>query len=463
MGVWLEVCRRAQSRIYLDHEGELMPRDRRFLSGLLLSVLLAGTAAAQSTGVHWQHDIETAKATAAQTGRLVLVHVWADNCGPCLALEQNVFNQPGVGGALEAKFVPVKLNANEYPAIAQWYGINRVPTDLILAPDGELIGKMISPATPAAYLAELGQVANQYASQSGQAFQAAVAAAPQPKILNPAYANLPVGIGAPKQTPAESTQNATTNPYAAVGALADGRYAMAGMPSASMSAANGPYSSPGTSAPVPSVTVPPFAGQVPAPSPPAVSPSNAADDRYAQSVATPPAAVTNQFAVTPQLAAPATPTTPSVSNPPAVEATTQSPIVPDARQLPQGAPPLGFDGYCAVSMRTSWKWVAGDPKWGAIHRGRTYWFVSPQEQQQFLANPDYYAPALAGMDPVFAIDHQQSVAGVREHSLDYDNQFYLFSSEATLEQFTANPERYATGVRQAMGMPAGSVVAPSRR
>ena len=102
-------------------------------------------------------------------------------------------------------------------------------------------------------------------------------------------------------------------------------------------------------------------------------------------------------------------------------------------------------------MRTSWKWVQGDVKFGAIHRGRTFLFASPQEQQQFLANPDAYCPALVGIDPVLAIDHQQSVPGTREHSLDYDNQFYLFSSEATLQQFQANPERYASGVRQAMG------------
>jgi protein disulfide-isomerase len=131
-------------------------------------------------------------------------------------------------------------------------------------------------------------------------------------------------------------------------------------------------------------------------------------------------------------------------------ATQQAAATPDPSKLPPGAPPLGFDGYCPVSMRKAWKWAVGDPKFGAIHLGRTYWFAGPQEQQEFLANPDFYSPALAGIDPVLAIDHRQSVAGLREHSLDYDGQFYLFSSEATLQQFTSSPERYATGVRQAM-------------
>jgi protein disulfide-isomerase len=136
------------------------------------------------------------------------------------------------------------------------------------------------------------------------------------------------------------------------------------------------------------------------------------------------------------------------------QTTTQMAAAPDPSKLPAGAPPLGFDGYCPVSMRRAWKWVPGDARYGAIHMGRTYWFAGPSEQQEFLAKPDLYSPALAGIDPVLAIDHRQSVPGVREHSLDYEGQFYLFSSEATLQQFTSSPERYANGVRQAMSQQA---------
>jgi len=57
-----------------------------------------------------------------------------------------------------------------------------------------------------------------------------------------------------------------------------------------------------------------------------------------------------------------------------------------------------------------------------------------------------------------AIDENQAVPGKRQHSLDYDNQFYLFSSEITLAKFTSDPDRYATGVRQAMGIQPGRLV-----
>jgi protein disulfide-isomerase len=176
----------------------------------------------------------------------------------------------------------------------------------------------------------------------------------------------------------------------------------------------------------------------------------------------------NQFANPYAAAPPQLPTAPAASVPfaavtaaatqPATSSTATTAAAPDARRLPPGAPPLGFDGYCPVTMRNQWKWVAGDPQWGIVHRGRTYWFVGQQEQQQFWENPDHYSPALSGIDPVLAIDHKQQVPGKRQHSLDYDNLFYLFSSEATLQQFAANPERYAASVRQAMGIERGRIV-----
>ena len=456
-----------------------MPRTGPLFFGLL-GILLAAPLAAQEMGVHWQQDIEAAKATARQTGRLVLVHVWSDGCVPCRALDSNVFNQPGFGSALEAKYVPVKLNANEYPAIAQGFGITRVPTDVILTPDGQVLSSAISPATPSAYLSAVTQVSNQYASQSGRTFQAAAATAPMPSVLNSAYAKLQIGQPTPP-SPSLTTPPGPSIPLASAAptvAPMNDRYSVPG-PQAGISppanvpnsyAATGPSIGPAANAPAPqpSQTANPYtntyAGSAQQPSPtapttplfgpaqrPPITPVDSSVPPASYSGGVPTSAEASQPRPgLPNYAAAASPSGPSFG----AAAATSSPTsaVPDARQLPAGAPPLAFEGYCPVSMRSMWKWVPGDARYGAIHRGRTYWFAGPKEQQQFLANPDYYSPALSGLDPVMAIDHKQSIPGMREHSLDYDNQFYMFSSEATLQQFSANPEKYATGVRQAMGI-----------
>jgi YHS domain-containing protein/thiol-disulfide isomerase/thioredoxin len=463
---------------HFGRRGVLMPRNLRPFAALLACLLLPLSALAQVPGVQWQQDIESAKVLARDSGRLVLVHVVSDGCGPCRALESNVFAQPGVAGAIEQRFVPVRLNANEYPAIAQGFGITRVPTDVILTPDGQILSKAISPATPSAYIAETTNVANKYASQLGQQYNIATASPPNPAVLNQAYADL--AIGAPPQAAPSVPMNTVATPGTANGAFAP--------PSAPM---NTPVPSTVTNSYAPiNNYAPPATPSYATPQQPVTPiPSNPAADPYAsyapptQHMQTPaqqqlpqlaPPAQTSQFGYEPPASPAANPamSAPSFYNPPVDSsvppsnpsgpvseeaqrpAVTQqaSAAVPDPSKLPPGAPPLGFDGYCPVTMRTGWKWIPGDPAYGAIHRGRTYWFAGAAEQKQFLSNPDYYGPALSGIDPVLAIDHQQSVPGLREHSLDYDGQFYMFSSEATLQQFTSGPERYASGVRQAMGL-----------
>jgi protein disulfide-isomerase len=109
-----------------------------------------------------------------------------------------------------------------------------------------------------------------------------------------------------------------------------------------------------------------------------------------------------------------------------------------------------MDGQCPVTMMLTKQWVPGDRRWGAIHRGRTYLFAGPEQQKQFLTDPDRFSPTLSGDDPVVALDGRQAVPGRREHGLIYQQHIYLFSSEETLKRFSDNPARYATEVQQAL-------------
>lgn len=105
--------------------------------------------------------------------------------------------------------------------------------------------------------------------------------------------------------------------------------------------------------------------------------------------------------------------------------------------------PLGLEGYCPVTLAEKQAWAEGRPQYGARHRGRTYLFAGPEQQRTFLADPDRYAPALSGDDPVLAFDQGRSMPGQRRYGVVCQSRMYLFASPETCEAFKANPERYA--------------------
>lgn len=438
-----------------------------YLLSVSLAALLASTAVAQSSGINWRRDLASAQAEAQQTGKPILIHFWTPTCGPCKRLERTVFNQASVAQALESQFVPVKINAEIMPAVAQQYAVFQWPTDVITTPQGHAIGKMVSPPSPGAYISQISQVASRFKTRLGAGYDQAVAGATQPSQLNSAYAGLSLNASPSQANPAapSATPVATTRATPVANPYFPGPTGVVGPP---------PVASPGA---VPSAQPvaryqPNIQGQpnqqtryamapaaapavVPAIVAPAAPPARIANPYYA--AANTPAVSQMASQAPPQAVAPAA-TTPLA---PASVASAGPPVVA-ANSTPTAstptATPLGFDGFCPVSMKKDWRWIKGDPRWGIVHRGRTYLFNSAGNRDEFWKKPDAYSPALSGNDPVLAIDQGQSQDGTREHSLEYGGQFYMFATEASLQQFSANPGRYVAGVRQAMGLDASSTI-----
>lgn len=111
-----------------------------------------------------------------------------------------------------------------------------------------------------------------------------------------------------------------------------------------------------------------------------------------------------------------------------------------------GSMPLGLEGYCPVTLAERGVWTEGRAQWGVRHRGRTYLFAGPEQQQAFLATPDRYAPALSGDDPVIAVDQGKSMPGRRAYGVTYQSRMYLFASPESRTAFSGNPERYTASV-----------------
>jgi len=416
----------------------MLPNARILL--LLTTLALSLFTATADAQIAWRNDLRGALHEAAQTNRNVLVHFWAPWCAPCQQLEAGVFRQPQVAEAMQQSVIPVKLNFDESQQIANAYGVKRLPADVILTPQGRVIGKVKSPGSVSGYVSMLASVRGAGGADARPANSAVAEVATNGQSP---YSGLTTQINTAGQV---ADNYAQTTAYQAA-PTTSGHYADATTGNASHVQTS--LGSNGTRAAI-------YGDRYSQ----ALAPSSTAE-RYsaanANGVSTGYAQQTHvQAAHAPSSADPA-PTTASIGGNSTVQphAVQSAPATPIANS---DEPPLGLDGFCPVTLKQQRRWVKGDKRYGIVHRGRLYLFAGPNEQQLFWTQADAFSPVLSGVDPVLALDNGASVAGKREHGVEYNGAVYLFSSESTLQHFSRNPERYAAGVRQAMRSSTGTIL-----
>jgi len=469
----------------------------------LLVVALAGTAAAE---IGWHGDLDAARAAAAVSGRPVLTLVLPSRSDLPPA---QVFASAEVEAVVNACFEPVRIDAESRPDLAAQLGIERGPSVAVLDASSSVVARFDCPATSAEFVATAARAAQQAAlaqagrpnpgagltpvgDAAGEFLNAAeqdpaqnmttkvrqlsnfaegqqlplrdparfpmpprpAAEQPQPSAFaTPQLGSQPAVSPGPRAWPAEESVASAFDP------IEPAPHRAATIEPAATAASPWLAGGPQPTAPGPQAAVPP----------PAPAGSEAATNTQAATASdldAKPAASTNWF-----LAAIQQPLTwlPGRSKKPAVEpppempaARPQSPaaVVAGAAAAappaadPHGSMPLGLEGYCPVTIADRGMWVEGRAQWGVRHRGRTYLFAGPEQQQAFLTTPDRYAPALSGDDPVLAFDSGTAEPGRRAYGVTYQSRMYLFASPETRAAFAADPARYTTRVQLAEGLPA---------
>jgi YHS domain-containing protein len=473
---------------------------------LTAAVILAVTAGAARAELAWHADLDAARAACGASGKPVLVVFqasWDSAADPAT----DVLSSPEVEAVVAACFEPVRLDVDKHGDLARQLAVEHVPAARVLDRDAALLASFDCPATPSEFVASAARAAQVAAAGNspGAAASTAVASdafsgrgrtehetasAVSAKVRQLSDFADGQPSAAPEATAHRDVAAALAAPPAAVGiryseppaapALAAAPPPWRTQPSAPVAAdpvapAAAPTSPPlqASLEPQPSAPTSWLAGSQPAPAT-ATSPSSptqqgaaaaavtATDQAAAQAPATEPAAK-------PQSGFWATMQKPwsiftKSSTKPAIEPPAPPPTLPPARpQWPaalartepaadqHGPMPLGLEGYCPVTVVERGSWVEGRPQWGARHRGRTYLFAGPEQQQAFLADPDRYAPALSGDDPVLAFESGRSEPGRRAYGVSYQSRMYLFSSPESRAAFTSDPDRYTSRVMIAEG------------
>ncbi len=485
----------------------------RFLPRLVCAAALAAIPSLAVAEISWHSDLAAARAASASSSKPVFalfVATWDDKPGP------EVFSNAEVEAVIAACFEPVRVDVDAQPDTVRAFDIQRVPSVAVLDATGEAISRFDCPATPAEFVAATARAAQVAAAGDApreEAQQAtAVGFAPfgggfeaDSKVEDtsvadkvrqlssfadsksaplrdpsrfPAIAATPAYP--PQHTPAARPMAApVTAPVPATATASYGEPALARTPPPAAWPSQQPAASsysqfqPAAAAPAiePAPTnsnpwlAPGTATQgMPAADAEPEASATASDEGAAKkpessgfmAAIQKPMSVFSKWTAKSSVAPPpkmppAQPQRPSAlaasagGIPPAAAA--QAPVAD-----PHGSMPLGLEGYCPVTIAERTAWVEGRAQWGVRHRGRTYLFAGPEQQRTFMADPDRYAPALSGDDPVLAFESGRSEAGRRNFGITYQSRMYLFASPETRAAFSADPNRYTTRVQIAEGL-----------
>ena len=127
------------------------------ITGLL--ALMTFTAVGANRPDVWRKDFAQATADAKQSGQPLLIHFYANWCGPCRQMEKDVLHTNDVRDLLSNfRFVAVLIDSDQHPELVAQFNIQSLPSDIVIGPDGTVMLKLEGSRNKAAYLAQLNGV-----------------------------------------------------------------------------------------------------------------------------------------------------------------------------------------------------------------------------------------------------------------------------------------------------------------
>ncbi|MCY2975406.1 MAG: thioredoxin family protein [Planctomycetota bacterium] len=411
----------------------------RFLLVAVLVYVSSSTKIVGAPSIPWDDDLGAAFQQSAISGKPIMLHFYSNNCPPCKMLDTRAFKDEKVVAALSEQTIPLKINVDNQRSVADRYEVTRWPTDVYLHPNGDEIGRSVSPQDPLKYCELVNRVssvnrgwiteriASQNAIASGQPSSLASSGASDNATPAATLAALNSSVNSNISTAADHNQRATA-PRTAKALLVN---------DAESSVANNSIH--GRSVVTKSTTF-----TTPAPS------SRTESNPYCAPVLAPDGASSMQC---------------NSGVEPSADSV-QAQMVGFARETSQNryaqaSARLGgvmseditpaMDGYCAVTLRTQGAWAAGSPQFAIKHRGRIYHCVSEEARQMFLAQPDFYSPILSGYDIVHFCETGKLEPGRREFGCESGGHIFLFKDASTYETFRAQALLYLQQVSGANG------------
>src|SRR5206468_7543564 len=134
----------------------------------------------QAQEVKWRRDYNAARKEAEAKKLPLVIDFGTDHCMWCDRLDQSTFRDPVVIGLMNERFIPLKINADREPTLAQMLQITSYPTIVIGGPDGTIIGTVVGYKEATEFHGILQRALASNAASTATAAAPAPVAAPQP-------------------------------------------------------------------------------------------------------------------------------------------------------------------------------------------------------------------------------------------------------------------------------------------
>ena len=110
------------------------------VSGFVGVLCLAASSASAADPISWRTDYATARKEADAKKLPLLVVIGSQDCVYCRKLESVTFADPDIAALINAKMIPLKIDATKDPEFARAMKVTVYPTSAIAGPDGKIYG-----------------------------------------------------------------------------------------------------------------------------------------------------------------------------------------------------------------------------------------------------------------------------------------------------------------------------------
>jgi thioredoxin-like negative regulator of GroEL len=98
------------------------------------------TASASAQEVEWRQDYVKARQEAVEKKRPLFIDVGTENCYYCKQLDLRTFRNPALVAFLNERCIPLKLDADQHPRLAEALRVENYPTLVFASHDGKILG-----------------------------------------------------------------------------------------------------------------------------------------------------------------------------------------------------------------------------------------------------------------------------------------------------------------------------------